>query len=344
MICDICKLEKEENDFIKTDNLKTNSLYNGVCKECIEELKKHALEKDIEKEEALKNSEIVFCEYCKQHKPKLLMNTKSQCKECNKERRNRNFKPKPYIIVERKICCQCKEEKDISEFSKNSKHKDGHASMCKSCNREYSKKYRISNRDKLAEKKKQDYHNDENRLEKGAKYRQENREKIRADERERNKKYRYKKNKKDLEYRKRRLARDPIYALYKKISDRLRQYLKNYSKHGKQRSTKDYIQNDLLEKIGNKPSDSHHLDHIIPLRAFDPNDDEMIKLAHLPENLRWLDGDTNNKKLDSIDWNIIKANDKLLEIAGILKLTEEDHGKFANIIFPIIDGVFIRRM
>ena len=41
---DICKLEKEENDFIKTDNLKTNSLYNGVCKECIEELKKHALE------------------------------------------------------------------------------------------------------------------------------------------------------------------------------------------------------------------------------------------------------------------------------------------------------------
>ena len=40
-----------------------------------------------------------------------------------------------------KICCLCKEEKELSVFYKNARRKDGHESYCKSCaiikNREY---------------------------------------------------------------------------------------------------------------------------------------------------------------------------------------------------------------
>lgn len=41
--------------------------------------------------------------------------------------------------------------------------------------------------------------------------------------------------------------------------------------------------------------------------------------------------------------DVISSNKRLLEIAEILKLTENDHGNVANKIFPIIDNVFIRR-
>jgi hypothetical protein len=48
-----------------------------------------------------------------------------------------------------KICNHCKIEKDISEFNKNSKSRDGHRDECKSCHKEQNARWYLKNRDAL---------------------------------------------------------------------------------------------------------------------------------------------------------------------------------------------------
>lgn len=47
--------------------------------------------------------------------------------------------------MDTKVCCKCKKKKPISKFHKSSQNKDGLCSYCKSCNYEYSRKWRESN-------------------------------------------------------------------------------------------------------------------------------------------------------------------------------------------------------
>jgi thiamine kinase-like enzyme len=65
---------------------------------------------------------------------------------------------------------------------------------------------------------------------------------------------------------------------------------------------------------------SYHIDHIIPISAFNLNDINHIKLAHSPDNLHWLPADINRSKRDLIDWELIELNPKLIEIANIIGL------------------------
>lgn len=45
-----------------------------------------------------------------------------------------------------KICCKCKEEKDLKEFSKNKTRRDGHSSCCRQCHSVYHKKWHEKNK------------------------------------------------------------------------------------------------------------------------------------------------------------------------------------------------------
>ena len=67
-----------------------------------------------------------------------------------------------------KVCTKCEKEKSFEEFRKSSRYKDGHYSRCKDCMREY-------------EKKNEDH---EKKLASREKYRENNREKIRQQDRE----------------------------------------------------------------------------------------------------------------------------------------------------------------
>jgi hypothetical protein len=67
-------------------------------------------------------------------------------------------------------------------------------------------------------------------------------------------------------------------------------------------------------------------------------------MAHVVNNLRWLDCVENDKKSDLIFWELIEADEKLLEIASILKLTKEDDRKRAKDLFPIVDYNFQGRI
>ena len=63
-----------------------------------------------------------------------------------------------------KVCKVCGEEKPLSEFVKNKNCKGGHENQCKSCLKEYhkkyGKKYREENAEKINEYKKNKYKND----------------------------------------------------------------------------------------------------------------------------------------------------------------------------------------
>jgi transposase-like protein len=66
--------------------------------------------------------------------------------------------------MEKKVCSKCKEEKEVCEFGKDDRYLSGLKSICKKCNRNYSKKNYQLKRDKILEEKKIYYiENDENK-------------------------------------------------------------------------------------------------------------------------------------------------------------------------------------
>ena len=79
-----------------------------------------------------------------------------------------------------KTCRKCGVEKPHDEFSKSKNKKDGLRGNCKPCHREYAKKYRQENRERVLEtQKKWREKSREHSREYAKKYRQENRERIR---------------------------------------------------------------------------------------------------------------------------------------------------------------------
>ena len=58
-----------------------------------------------------------------------------------------------------KTCNDCKEDKELTEFSKNSSSKDGFRSECKVCKGIKDEKYRLANKSKIKERQKNYYSN-----------------------------------------------------------------------------------------------------------------------------------------------------------------------------------------
>ena len=58
-------------------------------------------------------------------------------------------------IMERKICSKCELEKEVSEFTKNKRKKDGYNSYCKECNKTYQQGHYQRNKGYYFDKKKE---------------------------------------------------------------------------------------------------------------------------------------------------------------------------------------------
>lgn len=109
------------------------------------------------------------------------------------------------------------------------------------------------------------------------------------------------------EYKKSRRENDPYFNFVSNLRSRITNAFKLYSKNGKTNSCKEYgIDFDaIFLEIGNRPDDTYHLDHIIPISLFDLDNPEHVRLAHVPRNLRWLPGKENLEKSDNIDFETI---------------------------------------
>jgi hypothetical protein len=54
--------------------------------------------------------------------------------------------------------------------------------------------------------------------------------------------------------------------------------------------------NSIVNSLGPRPTPTHDVDHIVPLCAFNLDDPEQVRLAFLPQNLRWLEHTENLEK------------------------------------------------
>lgn len=94
------------------------------------------------------------CKICKNRKPigdfykspNYKTGYRTSCKDCtlkyDRERQNKHIGQK---LTGTKICCGCKIEQPVSEFTKRLRNKDGLRSRCKTCEHKSEHNYRIRN-------------------------------------------------------------------------------------------------------------------------------------------------------------------------------------------------------
>ena len=218
-----------------------------------------------------------------------------------------------------KVCSKCKEEKELSLFSKDKKRKDGHRSSCKSCQKqyqqnnikkikEYRKKYYQDNkiviREKKREYRKKNPESEKKRSELSKKWYIENKEhhkeltKIwRKNNPEKVKEYslkqRIKNTKYGADYVRKRKEKDPMFKFECGIRSNVRKSFKRGSNHFRKSSKteailgctieefREYVKNKFTNGMTFENYGTHgwHLDHIVPISTAKTEED-IIKLNH----------------------------------------------------------------
>lgn len=175
-----------------------------------------------------------------------------------------------------KQCKRCLKEKKLDEFSLNCRKLDGYEIYCKECKSKFAKEYRSRHPETILESKK--------------KYASENREKISKYMKNYRISYKPIRNAREKE----RLITEPDYMLKKRLRNNILKYLK---KDGIKKSCstsdllgcsheffKSYFESKFVDGMTWEmfcTSDKIHIDHIIPVDAFDlTNEDEVRKCFH----------------------------------------------------------------
>jgi len=242
-----------------------------------------------------------------------------------------NFISQPIKPTQIKKCKKCGEVKPITEFRKRGNY---YINECKICEKEYNKEYYNNNKESKKEYQKEyNQNNKESKKEYNKEYYNNNKESKKEyynNNKESKKEYQkeYNQNNKETikeynkEYQKNRLASDPYYKFTRNLRARISKAFKAQSKNGKTKACAEYGIDfaAIFAHVGARPANNFHLDHIIPLSVFNLDDAEHVRLAHLPENLRWLPGKENLEKHDFVDWSLIKSDHTLLTIALLINL------------------------
>jgi hypothetical protein len=230
-----------------------------------------------------------------------------------------------------KVCSKCKEEKELSLFSKDKKGKNGLFSFCKGCEKEYrennkekikeyKKEYRENNEQKIKEEQKEYRENNKEKLKKYSKeyyknnklkrkeydkkYREDNKEKRKAIAKEYYIKNKEKINEYKKEYDRNRKQTDILYKLSCNIRVRIYQSIKNqgYTKRSQAykilgctyEEFKEYLENQFTKGMSWENQGKWHLDHIIPISSAKTEED-VIRLNHYT-NFQPLWAEDNFKK------------------------------------------------
>lgn len=220
--------------------------------------------------------------------------TQEYCFSCGKERHKEYFK---------------KYNKDYYQKNKesfkgyNKKYQQENKEKIKKQREEYlqrpevkqkAKEYRQKNKEKYRENSKE-YRQRPEVIVRNKKYSQENKE--RANERARKYSQRPEVKKRINKNKRQRIKNDIAWAIQLRISCVLRQALRNFTKTGKIKKSKDYgiDWEAVIEHLKPFPEDlsKFHIDHIIPLCSFDLTNPEEIKRAFAPENHQWLTAQEN---------------------------------------------------
>ena len=150
----------------------------------------------------------------------------------------------------KKVCCKCGEEKESECFNKNNAVKSGLYSQCKSCRKEYIRKYYLSNKEKAKKYNKEYQRKNKEKIKiKSKEYRQKNKERINQKKRES-----YSKLSKE---EKKKLCKTNI-EWQRKNKDYCNKYAREYRKKNKQKvqaivykSTKKRLKKDVTFRLSN---------------------------------------------------------------------------------------------
>lgn len=206
----------------------------------------------------------------------------------------------------KKRCSRCGREKELDEFHKCSKAKDGLAYRCKECSRRLWKGYYEKNKNYLLEK-----------------------DKLRAivnPEKERRRRKKYKSRPEVREhyriwwkgYSKGRLSKEPLYAfkMWVRRETRRAAISKTGNIHSRlqpllgcsQQEFKEHLEKTWLERYGKKwDGEPFEIDHVIPLSSATTKE-HMAELCHY-KNVQMLTPEDNRKK--GIGNNSILEKDKV---------------------------------
>lgn len=204
-----------------------------------------------------------------------------------------------------KVCKTCNIEKDITDFPKHKKYKDGLYSSCKSCKNESSKIYYLNNKEKVSdsvklyrdnntEKVKDSVRNNyEKNRESLLDYKKEYHKKNKDRYVEINKTYRIE-NKSRInlfmrEYISNRRKTDSLFKLKESIGGLIRLSIKNNGYKKKSRTEeilgcsisefRYYLESMFIDGMSWVNYGDWHLDHIVPV-SWAKDESEIIKLNH----------------------------------------------------------------
>jgi hypothetical protein len=323
-ICNNCKKEKYFYEFHKSLTCKNGC--RTTCKECSS--KKY-------KEKYIKETKIVaklgkICIKCNNDKELIHFYAckditdgyRNVCKKCiNEQRRLKNKKIKEIkdfkikVVVYKKICNKCKEEKQLEDFHKKCDSKDGYRTSCKDCcNKDTKERRLVEDKEKhklyiqnrynekkeyiLQQKKEYYLNNREKILKQKEKYRKEN-PNMNKNWRKNNKEklnfnsVKYRKNNKHIV-----IWRSLVYRTIKyfnTIKEKHTIDMLGYSAL----EFKEHIEKQFLHDMNwNNYGELWEIDHIYPLSRFDKNTN--IKIVNALNNLRPLYLELNREKSNKI--------------------------------------------
>lgn len=198
--------------------------------------------------------------------------------------------------MDKKICNVCNEEKELADYNKSPRSRDGLKSLCKICDRKRYKKYCAANTEKLKEKSKRDhqkrYYSDiEGQKKRSAEYAKNN-PKIRKAAKKRY----YEKHK-----------NDPAFVISNSISNGIRKAIKEIKANRHWEELVGYTLQELMAHLESKFDknmnwDNYgsywHIDHIRPKSWFlvESTDDQAFKKCWALDNLQPLEASKNMSK------------------------------------------------
>lgn len=259
---------------------KENFATIGVCSDCRRIQQRDAARR---RKDATNERERLRAKQFKEEQPDGYKKYRAHINELNRlknELKNKDTEPKPIISEEEKRLKKC-------EYAK--KYRENNKELVSNRN----KSWRERNNTELKEKKKSYY------------------EKTKVE----NKDKKYQANKLYLE-------NNPKAKFGLQLRNRILAGFRRFSKHGKTETCKEYGIDfeEIYNKIGPKPDGKYHLDHIIPVSLFNFDIKEHVRLAHCPENLRWITQTENLKKYRKIIPELIIGNKTLESICIMLNI------------------------
>lgn len=204
-----------------------------------------------------------------------------------------------------KICTKCGEEKELEEFYKDSSGKYGRQAACKACAKEYSRKHREANKEKIAEANRRwRVANKEALMKKKREYYYANKEKILEGRREYYENNKGAVKRRTAAYTVARYRTDPLFNLEMRCRTRIRHALKGHG-FSKTATTKDmlgctyeelmhHLESQFAEGMTWDNRGDWHIDHIVPLASAE-TEEELVALCHYT-NLQPLWAEDNMSK------------------------------------------------